>query len=183
MGAVQMEATKLLIKQHRKVESIFRKLQRKHSDTNQLLTELANDLVAHMAIEQDIFYPAVKQVDDSLIMESYEEHALAEVALKRLLATDPGDEEFKARVTATKELIMHHVKEEEEELFPKVEKKLDEAALKELGKRMQARFEEVTEAGYESAIPRGFGKTSSDLSKRNLRGRQGQARKGSRRAA
>lgn len=180
-----MEATKLLSKQHRKVEGIFRKLERKHPDTEALLNELANDLVAHMAIEQEIFYPAVKQVDDSLIYESYEEHALAEVALKRLLATDPSAEEFSARVTALKELIMHHVKEEEEELFSKVEKKVDDDVLKDLGKRMQARFEEVTEAGYESAIPRGFGKTSSDMSKRYLRKGQSQTsgRKASRRAA
>jgi iron-sulfur cluster repair protein YtfE (RIC family) len=179
-----MDATKLLTKQHRKVEAIFRKLERKNPDAETLLSELANDLVAHMAIEQDLFYPAVKQVDDSLVLESYEEHALAEVALKRLLATDPGDEEFSARVTALKELIMHHVKEEEEELFAKVEKKLDEETLKGLGKQMQARFEEVTEAGYESALPRGgFGKTSSDLSKRRLRGRQSQGRKAARRAA
>ena len=178
-----MEATKLLSKQHRKVESLFRQLGRKSSDAEALLSELANDLAAHMAIEQELFYPEVKRLDDKLVLESYEEHALAEVALKRLLATDPGDEEFSARVTALKELIMHHVKEEEEDLFPKVEKKLDEATRKELGKRMQARFEEVTGAGFESVLPRGFGKTSSDLSKRYLRNRQGQARKNARRAA
>ena len=170
-----MEATKLLSKQHRKVESLFRQLGRKQADKEALLSELANDLVAHMAIEQELFYPEVRRVDETLIMESYEEHALAEVALKRLLATDPDAEEFMARVTALKELIQHHVKEEEEELFPKVEKKMDEATRKELAKRMQIRFDEVTEAGFASVLPRGFGKTSSDLSKR--RRSQGQARK------
>lgn len=180
-----MEATQLLSKQHRKVEGLFRKLERKNPDAQTLVPELANDLAAHMAIEQELFYPAVREVDESLVLESYEEHALAEVALKRLLATDPQDEAFKARVTALKELIMHHVKEEEEDLFPKVQKKLGDDRLKELGKQMRARFDEVVEAGFESALPKGFGKTSSDLSKREWKharpgGRQG---KTTRRAA
>ena len=164
-----MQATQLLSKQHRKVEALFRKLERKNPDADALVEELANDLVAHMAIEQELFYPAVRAVDETLVLESYEEHALAEMALKRLLATNPEDEAFKARGTALKELIQHHVKEEEEELFPKVEKKLGEEKLKQLGKQMRARFDEVAEAGYEAALPKGFGKTSSDLSKRQFK--------------
>lgn len=148
---------------------MFRKLERKNSDAESTLTELANDLVSHMAIEQDIFYPAIRAIDESMVMESYEEHALAELALKRLLATDPDDAAFQARVTALKELILHHVKEEEEELFPKVEKKLGDEQLNALGKQMKARFDEVQEAGFEAALPKGFGKTSSDLSKRLLK--------------
>jgi hemerythrin-like domain-containing protein len=122
-----------------------------------------------MTIEQEIFYPAIQQIDRKQVLESYEEHAIAEMALKRLLAADPSAEEFKARVTALKELIEHHVKEEEEELFPEVEKGLDEEKLTELGKQMKQRFDEVVEAGYESAVPRGFAKTSSDVSKKVLK--------------
>lgn len=164
-----MDATQLLTKQHRKVEGIFRKLGRKNADAETLLTELANDLVAHMAIEQELFYPAIRKVDQTLVLESYEEHALAEMALKRLLATDPGDDAFQARVTALKELIEHHVKEEEKELFPRVKKAFDDAELRALGRQMRTRFNEVVEDGYEAAVPRGYAKTSSDVSKRHLR--------------
>jgi iron-sulfur cluster repair protein YtfE (RIC family) len=170
-----MLATKLLVKQHRKVEALFEKLEKSSSDPTELLTELANDLAAHMTIEQEIFYPEVKDVDHDQIYESYEEHALAEVALKRLLAADPEANEFKARVTALKELIEHHVKEEEEELFPEVEDKLETEKLEELGKQMEARFEQVVKAGYESAVPRGFAKTSSDVSKKVLKKPHGKA--------
>jgi hemerythrin superfamily protein len=55
-------------------------------------------------------------------MEAFEEHSIAELGLTRLLATDPEDPSFAARVTTCKEIIEHHVEEEEEELFPKVEK-------------------------------------------------------------
>lgn len=149
--------------------AIFKKLEDGTSDAETLVVELANKLAAHMTIEQELFYPAIQSVDREMIFESFEEHALAEIALKRLLAADTEAEEFKARVTALKELIEHHVKEEEKELFPKVEKALDEEKLAELGAQMRERFEEVAGAGYDAAVPRGFAKTSSDVSKKVLR--------------
>ena len=163
-----LKATSLLEKQHRKVKTLFTKLEKGRGDALELMEELANDLAAHMTIEQEIFYPAVQRVDEALIREAYEEHALAEVALKRLLATDPESPQFKARVVACKELIEHHVKEEEEELFPKVEKKLGDAQLGELGKQMKTRFDEVVEAGFAAAVPKGFARTSADGSKKFL---------------
>lgn len=164
-----MLATKLLQTQHRKVEGLFQKLEHEPADPEGVLTELANDLAGHMTIEQEIFYPAIQAVDRAIVLESYEEHALAEVALKRLLAADTEAEEWKARVTALKELILHHVQEEEDELFPKVEQALDEERLTELGTQMKERFEQVVEAGYESAVPRGFARTSSDVSRKVLK--------------
>lgn len=165
-----MHAIKLLEQQHRKVESIFRKLEGEgRGEPEALLTELANDLAAHMTIEQEIFYPAINAIDHDQVLESYEEHALAEVALKRLLAADPRADEFKARVSALRDLIQHHVVEEEKELFPQVEKAMDEERLLELGTRMKQRFDEVEAAGYESAVPRGFARTSSDVSRKMLK--------------
>lgn len=161
-----MKATTLLEQQHKKVKAMFKKLESGRSDPLPILQDLANDLIAHMAIEHEIFYPAVEAIDRSLVAESFEEHSLAELALKRLLGTDPEDESFKARVVATKELIEHHVKEEEEELFPKVEKKLGDEKLEQLGKQMKARFAEVQSAGFEQTVPRGFARTLADLEKK-----------------
>jgi len=163
-----MKATSLLESQHRKVEALFKKLEGGRSDPAPLLEELANSLAAHMAIEQEIFYPRIKEVESDLVNESYEEHAVAELALKRLLATDPDEEAFQARVTTLKELIEHHVEEEEQELFPKVEKAMEESDLAQLGKAMKARFEEVLEAGFEAAVPKGMAKTSSDVSRKEV---------------
>lgn len=164
-----MDATKLLEKQHRKVEAIFKKLEKGSPEASELVEQLANDLAAHMTIEHELFYPAVQSVDRDLISESLEEHALAEVSLKGLLATDPEADEFKARVIALKELIQHHVEEEESELFPKVRKSLGDDRLSKLGKEMKARFEEVAAQGYESAVPRGFARTAADGSRKILK--------------
>ena len=155
----------LLIRQHNQVKAIFKKLESGRSDAQPLLEELANNLSAHMTIEQEIYYPAVKSLKEDLINESYEEHSLAELGLKRLLATDPEDESFKAKVTACKELIEHHVEEEEDELFPGVDRKMKDEVMKEMAKRMKARFDEVVAAGFDAAVPKGFGKTSADVSR------------------
>lgn len=160
-----MKATSLLESQHRRAESLLKQLESGVADHEALLTELANHLAAHMAIEQDIFYPAIKRLNDDLVNESYEEHALAEVALKRLLATDPEHDEFRARVVALKDVIQHHVQEEEEELFPTVLGALDKEALEQLGQTMQQRFEAVFAAGFASAVPKGWSTTSADVSK------------------
>jgi hemerythrin superfamily protein len=156
-----MKATALLKKQHRKVEGMFATLQKRKGDTSAVLAQLANDLVAHMTIEQTIFYPAVRQIDSEMVSESYEEHALAELALKRLLETTPDDATFAAKVTALKELIQHHVEEEEKELFPAVEDEIDSESHDALGTRMLRAFEAAVEQGYESLLPPGFA-TSAD---------------------
>ena len=161
-----MKATSLLESQHRKVEALFKKLESGRSDPTTVLEELANSLAAHMAIEQEIFYPRVKEVEADLVNESFEEHAVAELALKRLLMTDHEEEAFQARLTTLQELIEHHVQEEEQELFPKVEKALEEDDLAQLGKQMKARFDEVFAAGFAAAVPKGMAKTSADVARK-----------------
>jgi iron-sulfur cluster repair protein YtfE (RIC family) len=155
--------TLLLEKQHRLVKGIFKKLEAGRSPAAPLLKELSNNLAAHMAIEQEIYYPAAKSVKEDLVFESFEEHSLAELGLKRLLATPSKDESFRAKVTACKELIEHHVEEEEEDLFPAVDKKLSPETLAEMAKQMKARFAEVLDGGFAAAVPKGFAKTSADV--------------------
>jgi hypothetical protein len=151
-----MKATTLLRKQHRKVEGIFDKLENGGNDRSSLLTELANDLAGHMAIEQTIFYPAVRDIDAEMVEQSYEDHAIAEMALKRLLATQPHDPTFDAKVIALRELIEHHVEEEEEELLPDAEEKMTAEDLESLGDEMETAFEEASERGYQALLPEGL---------------------------
>lgn len=153
--------TKLLEKQHREAKALFHKLEKGEGNPKQLVQELADALAAHMAIEQDLYYPAAKKIDEEMIYESFEEHSLAEVGIKRLLATKPSDDSFKAHVTAVKELIEHHVEEEEEDLFPKVDQKLDAGILAELAAEMETRFETVKKRGFQATVPKGAAPTTS----------------------
>ena len=163
-----MNATALLKKQHRKVEGIFEKLEKSRSDAQALIASLANDLAAHMAIEQTIFYPAVRAIKPDLVGESYQEHAIAEIALKRLLSTQPDDPTFKAKVTALKELILHHVEEEEKELFPAVEKQLEDDELEQLGKDMADAFDEAAEEGYQALLPEGLAASGDSVNQETV---------------
>lgn len=169
-----MKPTTLLKTQHRKVISALKKMEKGKKELRlELLEEISNDLAAHMAIEQEIFYPAISEIDEDLIQEAYEEHSIAELALKRLRATDPDSEAFRPRVVALRELLEHHIEEEEEELFPKVEKQIDDEELEALGARMKARFEEVLEQGFEASVPDAMTQTSADVSKSSLEGPEG----------
>jgi hypothetical protein len=153
-GGTIMKATELLEKQHRKVKTLLGKLVKGDGNAAAILEEVASDLAAHMVIEQEIFYPAALGAKEDLVLEGYEEHAAAEDALKRLLKTDPADVTFKAKATVLKELILHHVEEEEEELFPAAEKKLGAEKLTELCTAMKSLFDEMIEGGMKPAMVR-----------------------------
>jgi hypothetical protein len=155
-----MKATDLLRQQHRSVEAMFAKIE---AGEPEALKDLASALAAHMVIEHEFFYPEARLVDEDEILESFEEHAIAELALKRALATDPDDEMFDARVDVLKELIQHHVEEEEGELFPEVEEALDSEELEAMGVEMEERFEAVLKQGYEAVLPQTFEQTAADL--------------------
>lgn len=155
-----MKATDLLKQQHRTVEALFAQIE---AGEPEALKELASALAAHMAIEHEFFYPEAHEVDEDGIAEAFEEHAIAEFALKRALATDPEDEAFDARVSVLKELIAHHVEEEEGELFPKVEAETSAEDLAAMGDAMEARFEEVLKQGYDSVLPPNYDQTTADL--------------------
>jgi len=155
-----MDAISLLKKHHRKAESALKKLCRAYDAD--VLDEVASELAAHMVIEETIFYPTVRRIKPDLVLESYEEHAIAQFALKRLLATAKGDERFEARATALLDLIKHHVEEEEGELFPKVQKMLEDVTLDELGLEMEAKFDALVERGHDAVLPHPLARVTAD---------------------
>jgi hypothetical protein len=149
-----MKATELLKQQHDDVKELFRQLERADGQVGSLLEKLANNLSAHMVIEQELFYPAVLSADQDLVLESYEEHAVARFALKRLLKTEPSDQTFFARLTTLQEIIEHHVEGEEDELFRHAEKALGESSA-DLCQRMKALFAKTVDEGYARTLGRG----------------------------
>ena len=149
-----MKASVLLKEQHDEVKGIFKQLEKGNGHSKSLLETLADSLAAHMVIEQELFYPALLNVKEALVLEGYEEHAVARFALKRLMKTEPSDRTFQAKLTTLREIIEHHVEEEEEDLFPRAEKALGEAS-DALCLRMKALFEKTKKAGYASTVGRG----------------------------
>lgn len=140
-----MMATDLLKKQHREVATLFRKALKseKPKEKTQLVAEIAEKLTLHASLEEEIFYPAFREeagdaqkVEDS-VLEAYEEHHVVKVLLEEISDADPKAESFEAKLTVLKEIVEHHVEEEEEEMFPAAEKKLGKGRLEELAAELQ----------------------------------------------
>ena len=150
-----MNAIDLLKSQHRNVEKLFSKIERAQGREKQrLFAELADSLAGNAAIEEHQFYPAVraKRTED-ILLESLEEHLGIKRVLADLLKLDAMDETFDAKIAVLKEQVEHHVGEEETDLFPKVEKLLDEETLEALGDDMEAESDELEEGHARNAVP------------------------------
>lgn len=107
-------------------------------------------ITAHATVEEELFYPAARDVlpEDDLVDEPTVEHACAKELIAQIEGMEPSDELYDAKVKVLGEYIDHHVKEEEEEMFPKIRKSgID---LKELGDQLKARKDELL-AQLESA--------------------------------
>jgi hemoglobin-like flavoprotein len=138
-----MEATELLKKQHREVKKLFGEAKKATGRQRRIvMDQITEKLRAHMSIEEEIFYPAVREIGtkkaNEIIPEAYEEHHVVKLVLDELPKVDLEDEQFEAKVTVLDELIEHHVEEEEEEMFGLAEK-LGAERLSELGEEMEAK--------------------------------------------
>ena len=150
-----MNANDLLTRQHREVEQLFTKLEKGGGNRVELLRELASKLAAHMRIEEEIYYPRAKEMLEDKVLEALEEHTLGAFALKRLAEIGADHPSFEAKLKALKELIQHHVDEEESEMLPRIAKAMDRQDLDELGLEMEERFQEILETGYGADLVRG----------------------------
>jgi hemerythrin superfamily protein len=152
-----MKATELLKAQHREVEKLFKSIEKAKKDEEKpaLFEELAANLVAHDAIEREIFYPACEEAMGmtELLGEALVEHGLVEFSLYQADQAQ-GDDDFEFKCTVLQEVLDHHVKEEEKEFFPKVEKALGKARLEELGEEMEQAFEAAKEEDFRVPLQR-----------------------------
>jgi len=148
-------ATNLLIAQHREVKALFEAIEDapNRAAKTKLFEEVARALVAHDAIEREIFYPACEKAMGmtKLLGESLVEHGVIEFCLHEAAqARKEQDFDFKCQVLS--EMVLHHVKEEEQDFFPQVEKAFSLEQLEALGKRMQARFLAAEKEDYRAAL-------------------------------
>jgi hemerythrin superfamily protein len=142
-------AVDLLKADHEKVEKAFKEFEKMdRSDTEacrELVSSVCEDLKVHTTLEEEIFYPALREAieDEDILNEAAVEHETAKMLIEQLENMEPDDPNYFATFTVLGEYVMHHVKEEEGEMFPQA-KKAKDLDLQELGERMRARKEELT---------------------------------------
>lgn len=167
-----MNAIDLLKQQHEKIRSVLDKICEGASITPTELKKAADELVAHMVIEEHIFYPRVRSLVKELVQESFEEHAVARFELARVIQARGEDRRIRAMVL--KEVLEKHIGEEENEMFPKVQNEISEDELVRLGKRMEETFLRATQMGLDKLVVR----TSQDLRRVPVSRRAPSARRG-----
>lgn len=154
-SAVTGDAIKLLTDDHKQVKGLFQKYSKLIEndadgyERQPLAEQICMMLTVHALIEEEIFYPAAREaaVDSDLLDEAEVEHASAKDLIAQIRGMNPGDDLYDAKLTVLGEYIDHHVKEEQNELFPKcVKSSMDLKAIgTELTTRKQKLMEEMSD--------------------------------------
>jgi len=151
-----LDAIALLKADHRTVEGLFEKFEtaRGASSKAKIARQICLELSVHTAIEEEMFYPAVKEaVDEEIYTEAHVEHDGAKVLIAEIMAGEPDDEFYDAKVKVLSEMIKHHVKEEEQRDGMFAQARKGDVDMKSLGAEMAARKTELTKAFKSSGIP------------------------------
>ena len=144
-----MDAIALLKRDHDKVKGILRELEptteRAEKTRTELFAKLKTELTVHEIIEEEIFYPTLKQHPKAkeIVLEGYEEHGVVDTLMGELEALPVTDETWGAKATVMIENIEHHIEEEEGEMFQKARQVFDRDELEALGEAMEARKAEA----------------------------------------
>ena len=150
------DAIALLKADHRKVEELFGKYEKSEDDAakEKLAEEICLELSVHATIEEELFYPAIKEaVEEDLYLEAYVEHDGAKVLIAELTEGDVADEFYDAKVKVLSEMIKHHVKEEEQPDGLFAQAREGETDFVALGKAMKTRKQELIAEMKSAGIP------------------------------
>ncbi|HEX5035479.1 MAG TPA: hemerythrin domain-containing protein [bacterium] len=147
-----MNPFSMLKEDHRKVKQLFKEYEdagdRAFRKKGQIAQKAIHELEVHAQVEEELFYPKVKQNVDKearhLVNEAFEEHHVVKVLIAELKKLKPEDESFDAKFKVLMENVKHHIKEEENELFPEARDGLDGMS-EPLGEEMEDRKMELQE--------------------------------------
>jgi hemerythrin superfamily protein len=152
-----MDVITLLKKDHKMVKELFKECEKLKGRTGQkksdLIALIKQALTVHAQVEEELVYPAFmenRSMKDQ-VNEALEEHHVTKMLLAELDELQPDDQHYDAKVKVLCEYLMHHVKEEEKEMFPEAEKRLSSKRLMALGEEVEARRNELM--GGDEKVP------------------------------
>ncbi|MFN2450579.1 MAG: hemerythrin domain-containing protein [Candidatus Baltobacteraceae bacterium] len=147
-----MDAIKLLKEDHKKVKALFAEVEdlgdRASAQRKKLFQRIDRELTVHSTIEETVFYPEFKSRADNSeekdeVLEAYEEHNIVKTLIGELENLDPKDETYKPKLSVLKEMVDHHVKEEETTMFKMAREMFEKDELNELGERLMSAKQEM----------------------------------------
>jgi iron-sulfur cluster repair protein YtfE (RIC family) len=147
-----VDALKVLKQDHQKVKTLFGEVEslgdRANAQRKKLFQQIDEELTVHSQIEEKIFYPEFRRhAQDSEekeeVLEAYEEHNIVKNLIHELEDLDPKDETYKPKLEVLKELVEHHVKEEEGTMFKMAREMFEKDELDELGERLMQAKEDM----------------------------------------
>jgi hemerythrin superfamily protein len=137
------DAIVLLKQDHKEIRRLFKQFQDAGEGAaakkGRIVEQILEALTVHTYIENECMYPETRVLLPDLeddVLESYEEHHVADVLCMELSTMDPDDERFDAKTTVLIESVTHHIEEEEQDWFPKVREGLGRKQLQDIGERM-----------------------------------------------
>ena len=144
-----MDALTLLKDDHQKMRKLLDELEstteRGVKTREELFAQIKGELMLHETIEEEIFYPALKEHPkaEDIVLEGYEEHHVVDLVMAELEGLPVDDETWGAKAKVMKENVEHHMEEEEGEMFKQARAVFDRQELEELGEKMAARKEQA----------------------------------------
>ena len=146
-----MDVMKLLKDDHDKVKKMLMELEstteRGVKTRQELFAKVKQELTVHEAIEEEIFYPALRDHPKTkeIALEAYEEHHVVDTVMAEIESVPFDDERWGAKFTVMKENLEHHIEEEEGEMFRQARQVFEKDELEQLGERMLARKEQLAQ--------------------------------------
>jgi hypothetical protein len=153
----QRDALQMLADDHRKVEELFEKYENARGASAQakIVRQICEELTIHAMVEEQVFYPAVRDmVEDDMMDEAQVEHDSAKALIRSLMKAEPGEEFYEAKVSVLKEQVEHHVYEEERQrgsMFAQVRKA--DVDLEALGQEMASLKQQLQEQAKAGGLP------------------------------
>jgi hemerythrin superfamily protein len=140
---VSTDAIVILKEDHKRIKALFKEFQNAGENATKrkgtIVGKIVEELTVHTYVENEGMYPEVRKLVPELeqdILESYEEHHVADLLCMELAALSADDEHFDAKTTVLIENVTHHIEEEESEWFPKVRGALGRKQLSEIGTQL-----------------------------------------------
>ncbi|MBI1861511.1 MAG: hemerythrin domain-containing protein [Deltaproteobacteria bacterium] len=135
-----MNAIEILKTQHRELEELFDRMdgvKGQSREERRIFRQLAKAVEEHAHLEERYLYSEGQEVDCAATLEGYEEHELVRIMIRKIKKTSTKDGAFGAKVKVMREILQHHISEEEDEYFPLVENSLGEDRMEQIGLELE----------------------------------------------